>query len=198
VKSLLTSTSMAIRLRLSVRCFGRRLDGPNEELAEEVFGPLGLLIRRKVRRADAGGGRKFQRVQLTTTLQNDDGDIDLARPRFCLCLEQMPTGASKCFPTVSSGDTMAMADLIPASTNFGRICRHPFDSRFLLPLLPKTCRRRCCLPILGQIDKERTDNPPSLIRRADPNFWSDFTPYADAARLNRGLRPFMNEYGQYV
>lgn len=91
----------------------------NEELSEEVFGPLGLVIRVK----DAG---QMQAVaesfkgQLTATLQMDDGDIGLARA-LLPTLERMagrvlangfPTGVEVC-------DAMVHGGPYPASTNFG-------------------------------------------------------------------------------
>jgi len=91
----------------------------NEELSEEVFGPLGLVIR--VRDAD-----EMQTVaasfkgQLTATLQMDEGDTDLARALLPV-LEQMAGRVlANGFPTgVEVADTMVHGGPYPASTNFG-------------------------------------------------------------------------------
>lgn len=91
----------------------------NEELSEEVFGPLGLVIR--VRDADemqtVAAGFKGQ---LTATLQMDEGDTDLARALLPV-LEQMAGRVlANGFPTgVEVADTMVHGGPYPASTNFG-------------------------------------------------------------------------------
>lgn len=91
----------------------------DEDLSEEVFGPLGLVIRvtdaaQMVQLAASFKG------QLTATLQMDDGDIDLAR-ELLPTLERMagrvlangfPTGVEVC-------DSMVHGGPYPASTNFG-------------------------------------------------------------------------------
>ncbi|MEQ3625746.1 MAG: aldehyde dehydrogenase (NADP(+)) [Celeribacter sp.] len=91
----------------------------NEELSEEVFGPLGLVIRvadeaEMLRVAESFKG------QLTATIQMDDGDIDTARSLLPV-LERMagrvlgngfPTGVEVC-------DAMVHGGPYPASTNFG-------------------------------------------------------------------------------
>jgi NADP-dependent aldehyde dehydrogenase len=91
----------------------------NHALAEEVFGPLGLIVT--VRDAD-----QMQAValslqgQLTATLHLDDGDHTLAR-RLLPVLERkagrviangFPTGVEVCEAMVHGGP-------YPASTNFG-------------------------------------------------------------------------------
>lgn len=91
----------------------------NEELSEEVFGPLGLVIR--VRDAD-----EMQTVaasfkgQLTATLQMDEGDTELGRALLPV-LEQMAGRVlANGFPTgVEVADTMVHGGPYPASTNFG-------------------------------------------------------------------------------
>lgn len=91
----------------------------NEELAEEVFGPLGLVVRVKDAAQMQTVAESFK-GQLTATLQMDDGDIDLARALLPV-LEQMagrvlangfPTGVEVC-------DSMVHGGPYPASTNFG-------------------------------------------------------------------------------
>lgn len=91
----------------------------NEVLSEEVFGPLGLVIRVK----DAAQMKEIAesfKGQLTATLQMQDGDIDLARDLLPV-LERMagrvlvngfPTGVEVC-------DSMVHGGPYPASTNFG-------------------------------------------------------------------------------
>ncbi|WP_050528431.1 aldehyde dehydrogenase (NADP(+)) [Pseudorhodobacter aquimaris] len=91
----------------------------NEALSEEVFGPLGLVIRAKDLAQMMVLAESF-RGQLTATLQMDDGDIDLAR-QLLPTLERMagrvlangfPTGVEVCEAMVHGGP-------YPASTNFG-------------------------------------------------------------------------------
>jgi NADP-dependent aldehyde dehydrogenase len=91
----------------------------NEELGEEVFGPLGLIItardgdeRMAVAKSLAG--------QLTCTLHMDDGDMAdaqslmpvLERKAGRLLVNGYPTG-------VEVSDTMVHGGPYPASTNFG-------------------------------------------------------------------------------
>ncbi|AHD02158.1 aldehyde dehydrogenase (NADP(+)) [Leisingera methylohalidivorans] len=119
VKSLLTST-----------CEGRSaapylFDVPaedwmaNEELSEEVFGPLGLVIRVKDAEQMQVVAANFK-GQLTATLQMDEGDFDLARALLPV-LEQMAGRVlANGFPTgVEVADTMVHGGPYPASTNFG-------------------------------------------------------------------------------
>ena len=91
----------------------------NHELAEEVFGPLGLIIRVR----DAAQMEEVARSfvgQLTTTLQLDEGDTDLAR-RLMPVLERMAGRVlANGFPTgVEVADSMVHGGPYPASTNFG-------------------------------------------------------------------------------
>lgn len=91
----------------------------NEELSEEVFGPLGLVIRAKDTEQMQAVAASFK-GQLTATLQLDDGDIDLARALLPV-LEQMAGRVLvNGFPTgVEVADTMVHGGPYPASTNFG-------------------------------------------------------------------------------
>ncbi|MCG6113257.1 MAG: aldehyde dehydrogenase (NADP(+)) [Paracoccus sp.] len=91
----------------------------NHDLAEEVFGPLGLIVRvedaaqMEAVAASFGG-------QLTVTLQLDDGDAGLGR-RLLPIAERM-AGRVLCngFPTgVEVADSMVHGGPYPASTNFG-------------------------------------------------------------------------------
>lgn len=91
----------------------------NHALGEEVFGPLGVIVRV----ADAAQMEAVARSlegQLTCTLQMDAGDTDLAR-RLMPILERkagrvlangFPTGVEVCEAMVHGGP-------YPASTNFG-------------------------------------------------------------------------------
>lgn len=91
----------------------------NEDLSEEVFGPLGLVIRVK----DAAQMKEIAesfKGQLTATLQMQDGDIDLARDLLpvleCMAGRVLANG----FPTgVEVCDSMVHGGPYPASTNFG-------------------------------------------------------------------------------
>lgn len=88
-------------------------------LGEEVFGPLGLVVR--VSGADEMEtlARGFE-GQLTATMHMDDGDLDLARRLFPvlerkagrLLVNGFPTGVEVC-------DAMVHGGPYPASTNFG-------------------------------------------------------------------------------
>lgn len=91
----------------------------NHELAEEVFGPLGLIIRVRDQAQMEQVARSFG-GQLTTTLQMDEGDTDLAR-RLLPVLERMAGRVlSNGFPTgVEVSDSMVHGGPYPASTNFG-------------------------------------------------------------------------------
>lgn len=91
----------------------------NHELAEEVFGPIGMIVR-------VGDAAQMEEVaasfggQLTVTLQLDDADSDLDR---CLLpiLERMAGRVlCNCFPTgVEVADAMVHGGPYPASTNSG-------------------------------------------------------------------------------
>ncbi|SCY69371.1 aldehyde dehydrogenase (NADP(+)) [Paracoccus tibetensis] len=91
----------------------------NHELAEEVFGPLGLIVRvrdaaQMEEVAASFGG------QLTVTLQLDDADAELGQ-RLLPVAERM-AGRVLCngFPTgVEVADAMVHGGPYPASTNFG-------------------------------------------------------------------------------
>lgn len=91
----------------------------NEALAEEVFGPVGILVR--VRDLD-----EMKRVahaiegQLTCTLQMDDGDAALARDLLPVLARKAGRVLANGFPTgVEVCDAMVHGGPYPASTNFG-------------------------------------------------------------------------------
>ncbi|MEO9779886.1 MAG: aldehyde dehydrogenase (NADP(+)) [Sedimentitalea sp.] len=91
----------------------------NEELSEEVFGPLGLVIRVK----DAAQMKEIAesfKGQLTATLQMQDGDIDLARALLPVLERMAGRVLANGFPTgVEVCDSMVHGGPYPASTNFG-------------------------------------------------------------------------------
>jgi 2,5-dioxopentanoate dehydrogenase len=104
-------------------------------LGEEVFGPLGLVVRA----ADEGEMQAIARSlhgQLTCTLHMDDGDLPLAR-RLMPVLERkagrilangFPTGVEVC-------DAMVHGGPYPASTNFGHTSVGTLSiRRFLRPV----------------------------------------------------------------
>jgi 2,5-dioxopentanoate dehydrogenase len=104
-------------------------------LGEEVFGPLGLVVRA----ADEGEMEAIARSlhgQLTCTLHMDDGDVPLAR-RLMPVLERkagrilangFPTGVEVC-------DAMVHGGPYPASTNFGHTSVGTLSiRRFLRPV----------------------------------------------------------------
>lgn len=91
----------------------------NEELSEEVFGPLGLVIRVK-------GGAQMKELaqtfkgQLTATLQMEAGDIELARELLPVLERMAGRVLANGFPTgVEVCDSMVHGGPYPASTNFG-------------------------------------------------------------------------------
>ena len=91
----------------------------DEGLSEEVFGPLGLVIRVK----DAAQMKQISesfKGQLTATLQMDDGDIDLARDLLPVLERMAGRVLANGFPTgVEVCDAMVHGGPYPASTNFG-------------------------------------------------------------------------------
>ena len=91
----------------------------NHALGEEVFGPLGLIVRV----ADAA---EMQAValslqgQLTCTLHLDTGDSDLARKLMPVLERKAGRVLANGFPTgVEVADAMVHGGPYPASTNFG-------------------------------------------------------------------------------
>ena len=91
----------------------------DETLADEVFGPLGLVVRVKdtdemVRIAKALQG------QLTCTLHMDEGDTDVAHSLMPVLERKAGRILANGFPTgVEVADTMVHGGPYPASTNFG-------------------------------------------------------------------------------
>lgn len=91
----------------------------NEELGEEVFGPLGLVVRVSDFDEMLTVASSLQ-GQLTCTLHMDDGDADQARKLLPVLERKAGRILANGFPTgVEVCDTMVHGGPYPASTNFG-------------------------------------------------------------------------------
>ena len=91
----------------------------NEELGEEVFGPLGIVVRVKDE-AQLLEIAKNLEGQLTCTLQMDAGDMDLARKLMPVLERKAGRVLANGFPTgVEVADSMVHGGPYPVSTNFG-------------------------------------------------------------------------------
>lgn len=89
------------------------------ELGEEVFGPLGLVVRVKDE-AEMLALAASLRGQLTVTLHLDDGDIDLGQRLMPVVEQKAGRILANGYPTgVEVSDTMVHGGPYPASTNFG-------------------------------------------------------------------------------
>jgi NADP-dependent aldehyde dehydrogenase len=88
-------------------------------LGEEVFGPLGLVVRVSGAEEMETLARGFE-GQLTCTLQMDDGDTDVARRLMPVLERKAGRILANGFPTgVEVADSMVHGGPYPASTNFG-------------------------------------------------------------------------------
>ena len=91
----------------------------DEELGEEVFGPLGLIVRTR----DTGQMEEIAgtlKGQLTVTLHMDDEDTALARKLVPILERKAGRILANGFPTgVEVADAMVHGGPYPASTNFG-------------------------------------------------------------------------------
>jgi NADP-dependent aldehyde dehydrogenase len=88
-------------------------------LGEEVFGPLGLVVRVKTVDEMRTLARGFE-GQLTATLQMDDGDTAVARSLLPILERKAGRILVNGFPTgVEVVDSMVHGGPYPASTNFG-------------------------------------------------------------------------------
>ena len=88
-------------------------------LAEEVFGPLGLVVRVQDTAEMTDLARDLQ-GQLTVTLQMDDGDTEAAQALLPILERKAGRLLVNGFPTgVEVADTMVHGGPYPASTNFG-------------------------------------------------------------------------------
>jgi NADP-dependent aldehyde dehydrogenase len=93
------------------------LTDPN--LAEEVFGPLGLIVTAETPGEMVQLAQSFQ-GQLTCTLHLDDQDTDLARHLLPILERKAGRVLANGFPTgVEVADSMVHGGPYPASTNFG-------------------------------------------------------------------------------
>lgn len=91
----------------------------NEELGEEVFGPLGMLVT-VADDAEMMAIAKSLQGQLTCTLHMDDSDADAARALLPVLERKAGRVLANGFPTgVEVCDTMVHGGPYPASTNFG-------------------------------------------------------------------------------
>ncbi|WP_126979296.1 aldehyde dehydrogenase (NADP(+)) [Frigidibacter oleivorans] len=88
-------------------------------LGEEVFGPLGLVVRTGSE-ADMIGLAQGLQGQLTATLQMEDADLPLARALLPILETRAGRVLANGFPTgVEVADAMVHGGPYPASTNFG-------------------------------------------------------------------------------
>lgn len=91
----------------------------NEELGEEVFGPLGMVVIAKDMDEMLAVARSLQ-GQLTCTLHMDSGDSAAAKPLLSILERKAGRILANGFPTgVEVCDTMVHGGPYPASTNFG-------------------------------------------------------------------------------
>lgn len=91
----------------------------NHELGEEVFGPLGLVVRAKDADQMLDIAKSLQ-GQLTCTLQMDGGDTELGRKLMPVLERKAGRILANGFPTgVEVADAMVHGGPYPASTNFG-------------------------------------------------------------------------------
>ncbi|MDE0589188.1 aldehyde dehydrogenase (NADP(+)) [Halocynthiibacter sp. C4] len=91
----------------------------NEELGEEVFGPLGMVVTVKDQEQAREIARSLQ-GQLTCTIHMDDADADDARALMPIIERKAGRLLANGFPTgVEVSDTMVHGGPYPASTNFG-------------------------------------------------------------------------------
>ena len=86
---------------------------------EEVFGPVGIVIRVTSFKDFAAAARRFV-GQLTATLQMDAGGTELAASLTPILERKVGRILANVFPTgVEASNTMVHGGPYPASTNFG-------------------------------------------------------------------------------
>ena len=91
----------------------------NDELGEEVFGPLGLVVRCDSEEQMEAIARSLD-GQLTATLHLDDADAELAGRLMPILERKAGRVLANGFPTgVEVADAMVHGGPYPASTNFG-------------------------------------------------------------------------------
>ncbi|PWR02103.1 aldehyde dehydrogenase (NADP(+)) [Meridianimarinicoccus roseus] len=117
----------------------------NDVLAEEVFGPLGILVVASGPDHMLHVARSLQ-GQLTATLQMDDADTDIARPFVPVLERKAGRILVNGFPTgVEVADAMVHGGPYPASTNFGATSVGTLAiRRFLRPV----CYQNVASPLL--------------------------------------------------
>lgn len=91
----------------------------NEVLAEEVFGPMGIIVVAENAEEMRAIALSLQ-GQLTCTLHMDDGDMEAAQSLMPVLERKAGRVLANGFPTgVEVSDTMVHGGPYPASTNFG-------------------------------------------------------------------------------
>ncbi len=107
----------------------------NEELKEEVFGPLGLVVIAKSLEEMLDLARTLH-GQLTCTLHMEDGDVDHGRKLLPILERKAGRVLANGFPTgVEVCDAMVHGGPYPASTNFGHTSVGTLSiRRFLRPV----------------------------------------------------------------
>jgi NADP-dependent aldehyde dehydrogenase len=107
----------------------------NRELGEEVFGPLGLIVRASNPEQMIEIARSID-GQLTATLHMDDDDTELARQLMPILERKAGRVLANGFPTgVEVADAMVHGGPYPASTNFGATSVGTLSiRRFLRPI----------------------------------------------------------------
>jgi NADP-dependent aldehyde dehydrogenase len=99
--------------------FGPEIADTNHELGEEVFGPLGLIVR-ATDTAQMEVVARSLKGQLTCTLHMDDADTVQARNLVPVLERKAGRLVANGFPTgVEVADSMVHGGPYPASTNFG-------------------------------------------------------------------------------
>lgn len=107
----------------------------NHELGEEVFGPLGLIVRASSAEQMIEIARSID-GQLTATLHMDDDDAELALRLMPILERKAGRVLANGFPTgVEVADAMVHGGPYPASTNFGATSVGTLSiRRFLRPI----------------------------------------------------------------
>jgi len=122
----------------------------NHSLGEEVFGPLGLVVRSRSPDEMLNIAQTLE-GQLTATLHLDDGDVELAQRLVPILERKAGRLIANGFPTgVEVADAMVHGGPYPASTNFGATSVGTLSIRRFLrpvcyqnlpdPLLPEDLR----------------------------------------------------------
>ena len=119
VRALVTSTTDARRATPVLFATTAQEWLENDALGEEVFGPLGLIVRAK-NRDEMMTVAKSLKGQLTCTIQMDDGDAETATALLPILERKAGRILANGFPTgVEVCDAMVHGGPYPASTNFG-------------------------------------------------------------------------------